>query len=170
MNLTSLEIHFLQFYLQDTFYHFKNKIMKTLYKSNTTDFYLDHLYRQYNSELWNKYNNLKSVLKCEIGTSFGNFQISTKDIFIEKGPENLKFKNVGYGKLQFMGIAVYFKDKNMTELYYKNDEEKKAIESFIKSIDRLNEEKRENTNFIEKQHGKPKTQHSIIWARITGLI
>lgn len=144
--------------------------MATLYKSNTTDFYLDHLYRQYNSELWNTYNKLKKVIKYEIGTSFGNFQISTKDIFSTEGTDDLKFSNVGYGKLQFMGIAIYFKNKNMQDLYYNSIEEKKAIESFIKSVDRLNEEKSENISFIEKQHGKPKTQHSIIWARITGLI
>jgi len=144
--------------------------MKATYKSNTTDFYLDHLYRQYNSELWNIYGNLKKALKCDIGTAFGNFQLSTKDIFIETGAETLKYKNVGYGKLQFMGIAIYFKGKNMSELYYKNEEEKKAIESFIKSIDVLNEEKRENIDFIEKQHGKPQIQHSIIWARVIGLI
>lgn len=144
--------------------------MKATYKTNTTDFYLDHLYKQYNSKLWDQYKKLKSVVKCKIGTSFGNFQISTKELFSEKGPEHLKFQNIGYGKLQFMGVAIYFNNKNLADLYYNSEEEKKAIESFIKSIDFLNEEKTENVKTIEEQHGKPKTQHSIIWARVTGLI
>lgn len=140
------------------------------YKPNTPDFYIYHLYKQYSNDLWEQYNRLLNKVNCKIGTAYGNFQISTKDIFSEIGTEDLKYKNVGYGKLQLVGVAVYFKDKNISDLYYKSKEIKKAVESFIIVVDMLNEDKQNNLTTIHKQHGQPKEQHSIIWGRITGYL
>jgi hypothetical protein len=141
-----------------------------IYKTNTPDYYLHHLYTQYNKDLQEHYNRLQKTVPFKIGTAYGNFQISTKDLFCETGAEGLRFKSVGYGKLQLMGAAVFFKDKNLTDLYYKTTEYKKAVENFVQGVDHLNEAKQENVKYIEEQHGKPRIQHSIIWARVTGLV
>lgn len=140
------------------------------YKTNTPDYYIHHLYKQFHNSLWEQYGKLSNKVDFKIGTAFGNFQVDTKDIFSETGTPDLKYKNVGYGKLQLMGVAVHFKDKNHTDLYYKSNKVKQAIETFVTVVDMLCEEKQSNLDFIHEQHGRPKTQHSIIWGRVTGYL
>lgn len=143
--------------------------MNTQFKTNTADNYILHIYRKHDLDLYDAYKELAERTNIKIGNAFGNYQISTKDIFSETGIEDLKYKNVGYGKVAFMGVAIYFKNKNLGNLYYKSKTIKNAVEDFIKVVDILCEEKTNSVKYIEKQHGKPKVQHSIIWAMAKGL-
>lgn len=140
------------------------------YKVNTSDYYIHHLYTNYYKNINEALASLRNKVDFKIGTAFGNYQISVNDVFSVNGSEDLRYKNVGYGKVAFMGIAVYFEGKNMNDLFYKSAEYKKAIETFIYLIDMHNEDKQSNLKEIEKTHGKPKTEHSIIWGRVTGFL
>ena len=100
------------------------------YKTNTSDYYIHHLYTNYYKNINEALANLLNKVDFKIGTAFGNYQISVDDVFSENGSEDLKYKYVGYGQVAFMGIAVYFKGKTMQDLYYKSAEYKKAIETF----------------------------------------
>ena len=138
------------------------------YKANTSDYYIHHLYTNYYKNINEALANLRDKVDFQIGTAFGKYQISVDDVFSINGLENLKYKYIGYGSVSFMGNI---DNKVPTQgLFYKSAEYKKAIETFIYLIDMHNEDKQSNLMEIEKTHGKPKIQHSIIWSRVTGFL
>lgn len=92
--------------------------------------------------------------------SFGDVNINVEDVFTENGSEELKYENVGYGGIRFMGNI---NGKVPTQgLYYKNSQTKNKIQNVIRALDQNNEDKRSIVDDIIKQKGKPKQQLSVL--------
>ena len=92
--------------------------------------------------------------------SFGDVNINVEDVFTENGSEELKYENVGYGGIRFMGNI---NGKVPTQgLYYKDSQTKNKIQNVIRALDQNNEDKRSIVDDIIKQKGKPKQQLSVL--------
>ena len=124
------------------------------------DEYITHLYSHRNKEVAETLNKLT----VPYTRAFGNTHINVDDVFQEYGDESLKYNYVGYGGLYFMGNI---NGKTAGRLYYKNAEIKKEIEGVIRVLQMIADETSETLATIHKQHGQPKTQHSILSMRAT---
>lgn len=92
--------------------------------------------------------------------SFGDVNINVEDVFTENGSEELKYENVGYGGIRFMGNI---NGKVPTQgLYYKDSQTKNKIQNVIRALDQNNEDKRSIVDDIIKQKGKPKEQLAVL--------
>ncbi len=120
-----------------------------------SDKYITQIYSNRNKE---KAERLKK-LTIPYGTAFGNIQIDIDNVFVENGDDSLKYKNVGYGGVSFMGNI---NGKTAGNLYYKNAEIKKEIEGLIISLQMIEDETQENIKYVHEQHGQPRTQHAIL--------
>jgi len=86
--------------------------------------YISHVYKQ---EIKAKSEVLKKKT-ISIKQAFGSYYIDVNTYFTEIGEEILKYKNVGYGSVSFLG-------KTVTQgLFYKSLEVKKEIENLIISL------------------------------------
>jgi hypothetical protein len=103
---------------------------------------------------------VKLVSATELGSAYGNYHMQVSDVFELSGPENLKYKNVGYGSVVFLGNI---HGKVPTQgLYYKSQELKNEIETLIRTLSDISEGQRETLEVIHRQHGQPKPQHCIL--------
>ena len=130
-------------------------------KMNYAAEHIAHIYKQVIKEEKICLSKL-NLLKVE--KSYGDFIVDTKEVFTEFGDPKLKYEYVGHGRLRFMGNI---NGKVHTQgLYYKNEELKKEVETFVKSMDVIFENKTSAISLVEKQHGKPKPEHSVIYYNV----
>ncbi len=95
-----------------------------------------------------------------IKRAFGNFCIDVETYFSISGEEALKYENVGYGGVVFLGNI---EGTVVTQgLYYKTQEIKTEIENLIRSMDLIDFEVREAINYVHEQHGRPSIQHAVL--------
>jgi hypothetical protein len=119
--------------------------------------YIAHTYKE---EIKAKQEVLKRKT-IDIKQAFGNYYIDVNTYFTENGKEELKYKNVGYGNVCFLGNI---NGKVVTQgLFYRNLEVKKEIENLIISLTLINEEVREIIDYIHKNNGQPNIQHAVIY-------
>lgn len=117
-----------------------------------------HVYVQVKKEQ-NEANS--KVNTVNIKPAYGNYYIKVDEAFNLLGSDNLKFKNVGYGAVCFLGNL---NGKVPTQgLYYKSEEIKNEIETLIKTLSMISDDKSETVKYITDQHGTPKPQHAILW-------
>jgi ribosomal protein S18 acetylase RimI-like enzyme len=131
---------------------------KRKYKSggSVVDSDIIYVYKQIEKEK----QRILSGLTVPYKEAFGDININTDDVFIENGSDELKYENVGYGGIRFMGNI---NGKVPTQgLYYKDLETKKKIENTIKALDQNNEDKRNIVDDIIKYKGKPKEQLAVL--------
>lgn len=129
---------------------------------NRADQEILHLYKDVNNKEAEELGKLIRKSQLNVGTSYGNFQIDVKECFSDTGEESLRFREVGYGRISFMGISVYYKDKKYTDLFYRNEDIKNAVEAFIKGTDTIDSSKERMLKKIRKDYGKPKMQVSLL--------
>jgi len=121
---------------------------------------IEHVYRHKLKTI----NEILSKKTIEIGRAFGNYQIDVKRYFSTTGNEDLLYKYVGYGGVNFMGNI---EGKSVNGLYYKSKEVKKEIESLIIGLDILHDDVQGAIEEIHKQHGRPTPDHATIWYKVT---
>jgi hypothetical protein len=100
-------------------------------------------------------------IQTETLPAFGAFYIDVKEAFQLTGHERLKFKNVGYGGVNFLGNINGLSP--LQGLYYQSEAIKKEVESFIISLQEIRQNQDDAVNVIELEHGKPIPEHSILW-------
>lgn len=123
---------------------YSSKIIESIYKKETS---------MKNEVLKNKTVSVKRA--------FGDFYINVATYFSISGEENLRYKYVGYGGVNFLGNI---EGTTITQgLHYKTQEIKTEIENLIISMDLINNEAREAIDYVHKQHGQPNIQHSVIY-------
>lgn len=109
-------------------------------------------------------NRLLSSLIIPFKEAHGNVKIDIEDAFQETGNDNLKFKSVGYGGVDFMGNL---NGKVPTQgLYYKDESIKKSIETLIRALSQNQEDTTEAIKSIIEDKGNPKQQLSVLYHRV----
>ena len=128
-----------------------------------SDSYITSIYKNRDKEQ----KEALSKIDVPYKNAYGGINIDINDVFVEKGTPELEYKSVGYGGVKFMGNI---NGKVPTQgLFYKDEKTKKQIEGLMQKLDIINEEVRENIDYVEKQHGKPKSQHAILSAKAKGF-
>jgi hypothetical protein len=122
---------------------------------NLSDTYITGIYSNRNKEK----ASVLSKLTVPYKVAFGDVNIDVDDVFVDGGTDDLKYKFVGYGGIRFMGNI---NGKTAGNLYYKNAKIKNELESAMRVLQAIEDETRENIDYVEKQHGKPKSQHAIL--------
>jgi hypothetical protein len=124
---------------------------------NQASKYISHVYKQ---EIKEKSEVLKKKT-ISIKQAFGSYYIDVNTYFSEIGDEILKYKDVGYGNVCFLGNI---DGKTVTQgLFYKNLEIKKEIENLIISLTFIDEDVRQVIDYIHKNNGQPNIQHSVLY-------
>ena len=127
-------------------------------KYNQSAKYIEHVYKQEIKKENELLEILESTTNLDINRAFGNIQIQVDDVFQTEN-NGLDNTSRGYGGLDFLGNI---NGKCERQLFFKNENLKKQIESYRRRKDVLRDEISEAIKEIEKDHGKPQPQHAVI--------
>lgn len=136
--------------------------MSVRLRRNSSEYYIYDLYKKKNNKESALVRDLIDKSGLKVGRAYGNTQINILECFSDTGDENLRYKNVGYGGVNFMGIAIHYPSLKMNDLFYRSIEIKEAVEVYIISMQDLFEQTSKTINLIKKQHGEPKVQYAIL--------